>query len=158
MIRPLVLFCLIFIVMVSVAEAEEITGPARIVDGDTIWIGDTKIRLHGIDAPETKQECYRNGEPWLCGIASTDHLKTFIGENTVTCDDKGMDRYKRMIGKCRVGSLDIGAEMVEKGMALPYWKYGGEYYMQGYREARGQGVGIYSGTFIPPWEWRKGSR
>lgn len=125
------------------------------VDGDTIWIGQTKIRLWAIDAPERKQECHRNGKPWLCGVASTEHLKTFIGDSPVFCEDRGMDRYKRMIGKCRVGSLDIGAEMVEKGMAMPYWKYGGDYYMQGYREARGQGAGIYSGTFDPPWEWRR---
>ncbi len=60
-----------------------------------------------------------------------------------------------MIGKCKVGTLDTGAEMLTTGMALPYWKYGGDYYQQAYREARGQGVGIFAGTFEPPWEWRR---
>ena len=35
----------------------DVTGKARVVDGDTIWIANTKIRLHGIDAPEAKQTC-----------------------------------------------------------------------------------------------------
>jgi endonuclease YncB( thermonuclease family) len=151
MIRPL----LILVFIASQAHAGDLNGEARIVDGDTIWIGETKIRLWAIDAPETKQICHRNGEPWLCGVAATEHLRSFIGEKPVFCEDRGMDRYNRMIGKCRVGTLDIGGELVEKGMAMPYWKYGGDYYMQGYREARGQGVGIYSGTFMPPWEWRR---
>ena len=49
---------LALILPMSVVLAD-VTGKARIIDGDTIHIGDTKIRLHGIDAPEAKQECYR---------------------------------------------------------------------------------------------------
>ena len=59
--------------------ADDITGTARIVDGDTIWISDTKIRLWGIDAPETKQTCTRDGKPWRCGEAATEALRQFIG-------------------------------------------------------------------------------
>ena len=132
-----------------------IEGSARVVDGDTIWIGKTKIRLWAIDAPETKQECHRKGVPWMCGEAATERLRAFIGSQPVSCEDRGMDRYKRMIGKCSVGSLDLGAEMVTSGMALPYWQYGGDYYQQAFREARGQGVGMFAGTFAEPWEWRK---
>ncbi len=145
---------LLLLLFTSVAFAD-VTGPARVVDGDTIWIGETKIRLWAIDAPETKQECHRDGQPWKCGVAATEHLSMFIRSKPVTCEDRGTDRYKRMIGKCSVDGLDIGAEMIEKGMAMPYWNYGGDYYMQLFRESRGQGVGIFSGTFKPPWEWRK---
>jgi endonuclease YncB( thermonuclease family) len=132
----------------------DVTGSARVVDGDTIWVGETKIQIWAIDAPETKQECYLKGESWMCGEKATEHLRGFVGSKPVICEDRGRDRYKRMIGKCRVGTLDIGAEMIEKGLALPNWKYGGEYYMQLYRESRGQGVGMFAGTFEPPWEWR----
>lgn len=56
----------------------DITGPALVVDGDTIWIGKTKIRIWAIDAPEVKQECHRKGVPWKCGVAATEHLRKFI--------------------------------------------------------------------------------
>lgn len=150
-------FAIVVLAFPSLAMAD-VTGPARVVDGDTIWIGKTKIRLWAIDAPETKQECYRNEIPWKCGVASTEHLKSFIGEKAVTCENRGRDRYRRMIGKCRVGSLDIGAEMIEAGMAMPYWKYGGDYYKQVFFEAREQGAGMFAGTYTPPWEWRRRRR
>ena len=70
---------LILLLPMSAAMAD-ITGKPRIVDGDTIHINQTKIRLHGIDAPETKQECYRvDGSPYRCGEASTDALRVLIG-------------------------------------------------------------------------------
>ena len=152
----LILTLVLFLPM-SLAMAD-VTGKASVVDGDTIWIGKTKIRLWAIDAPETNQECHRNEIPWKCGVASTEHLKSFIANKSVTCEDRGKDHYKRMIGKCRVGSLDIGAEMIEAGMAMPYWKYGGDYYKQVFFEARGQGIGMFAGTYVPPWEWRRRRR
>ena len=79
------------------ALADDIIGIASIVDGDTIWISDTKIRLWGIDAPETKQTCTREGKPWRCGQAATETLRQFIGTSTVTCEDHGKDRYGRLI-------------------------------------------------------------
>ena len=66
---------LVFLSLPFPAHAD-ITGKARVVDGDTIHIGDTKIRLHGIDAPEAKQECYRvDDSPYRCGEAATDALR-----------------------------------------------------------------------------------
>jgi len=129
-----------------------------VVDGDTIHIGSAKIRLWGFDAPEQKQTCMARGKAWNCGIAATEHLKSFIGDNLVICVQKDVDRYKRIVAKCAVGSLDIGAEMVEVGLAIPYWKYSGKYYFQSYKEGRGLGRGIHAGTFVKPWEWRRGKR
>ena len=96
----------------------DVTGAARVVDGDTIWIGDTKIRLHGIDAPEAKQLCYRDNQPWRCGEAATEALRRLIGNNPVRCEDHGSDRYGRMIGRCYVQGDDIEAWMVRNGWAL----------------------------------------
>ncbi len=53
-------FAAALVIIALPALADEITGTARIVDGDTIWFSDTKIRLWGIDAPETKQTCTRD--------------------------------------------------------------------------------------------------
>lgn len=151
-----------FIALILIAWAfpvlADTTGFARVVDGDTIWIGKTKIRLWGYDSPEQKQTCTIKGKLWNCGKAATEHLKLFIGDNPVTCFQKDKDRYGRIVAKCAVGTLDIGAEMVEVGLAIPYWKYSGKYYIQSYKEARGLGRGMHAGTFGEPWVWRKSQR
>jgi endonuclease YncB( thermonuclease family) len=88
---------LAFLLPMSVAMAD-VTGKARVVDGDTIHIGKTKIRLHGIDAPETKQECYRmDGSPYRCGEAATDALRVLIGADPVRCDGGAYDRFRQKV-------------------------------------------------------------
>ena len=70
---------LILSLLSTTTYAADLTGQARIVDGDTIWIGGTKVRLHGIDAPETRQECLgRDGASYRCGEASTDSLRILV--------------------------------------------------------------------------------
>jgi endonuclease YncB( thermonuclease family) len=49
----------------SLAQAADLSGVPRIVDGDTLAIGATKVRLEGIDAPETDQVCLCVGHGWL---------------------------------------------------------------------------------------------
>ncbi len=61
--KILQIFLPIILSLVSVPEmsnAEDLKGKPRIVDGDTLWIGPTKIRLHGIDAPESNQTCKKS--------------------------------------------------------------------------------------------------
>jgi hypothetical protein len=54
---------------VGVSHAQSVAGIARVVDGDTLEVADTKIRLEGIDAPETKQVCIAgSGEEYACGV------------------------------------------------------------------------------------------
>ncbi len=63
---------LIFVVIASSAHADDLKGKPRIVDGDTIEIGGTKVRLHGIDAPESKQTCQTaDGSEYRCGEMAT---------------------------------------------------------------------------------------
>jgi len=149
--------CILILVLflTSFPTLADTTGIPRVVDGDTIHIGKTKIRLWGYDSPERKQTCTIKGEPWNCGKAATEHLKTFIGDNPVSCVEKNKDLYGRIVAKCALGTLDIGAEMIEVGLAIPYWKYSGKYYIQSYKEARGLGRGMHAGKFVEPWVWRK---
>ena len=64
----------------SFAQAADLTGVPRIVDGDTLAIGAEKVRLQGIDAPETDQFCLDgNGVRWTCGIEARDQLALHIG-------------------------------------------------------------------------------
>jgi endonuclease YncB( thermonuclease family) len=78
----------------------DVTGPARIVDGDTVHIGKTKIRFHGINAPESKQKCTADGKVWPCGQEATQALVEAISDHPVTCEGDKRDRYKRLLAVC----------------------------------------------------------
>jgi endonuclease YncB( thermonuclease family) len=134
--------------------AEVISGVPRIVDGDTVQIGSTKIRLSGIDAPETDQLCLdAKGEGWACGVASRDQLIKFSDGRGWDCDIVGTDRYGRSLGKCFVEGDDISSWMVRSGWALSFVRYSHEYDHDEAR-AREARLGVWSGAFIPPWDWR----
>ncbi len=135
--------------------AADITGPARVVDGDTIWIGKTKIRLHGIDAPESKQTCQdANGGEYRCGEMATFALAEIIETHWITCKGETRDRYKRRIAVCYAGPYDVNAEMVKRGWALAYRKYSKDY-VDVEKMARDTRVGMWQGEFMKPWEWRR---
>ena len=53
----------------------------KITDGDSIRIGSTRTRFHGIDAPEAKQTCTINDKEWRCGWEVTNALANIIGAN-----------------------------------------------------------------------------
>ena len=114
MLRPLALAVLL---MASPVMAD-ITGPARIIDGDTIDVAGQRIRFHGIDAPESGQSCVADGERWRCGEKATAALTDFIGSSPVRCEGQGTDRYGRTIAACTVRGQDIEAWLVRNGWAL----------------------------------------
>ena len=105
-----------------VSALAEITGTASVIDGDTIDIHGQRIRLHGIDAPESRQTCVADGEVWRCGQQAALALFDFIGRSPVVCQEQGKDRYGRTIGACSVRGEDIEAWMVLNGWALAYRK------------------------------------
>ena len=102
----------------------DVTGQPRIIDGDTIEVSGERIRLHGIDTPETNQRCLdRSRKRWDCGRRATSALKNLIGDQSVVCKGKERDRYRRLIGVCFVGQQNLNASMVRQGWALAYRKY-----------------------------------
>src|SRR4051812_13529181 len=70
-------------------HSDDIVGEAFVTDGDTINVGGTKIRLHGIDAPESRQACEREGRSYLCGDRATQALQELLRGHTVRCHRKG---------------------------------------------------------------------
>lgn len=58
---------LILAMAVGAVSAKTLVGVASVIDGDTIEIRGEKIRLHGIDAPESGQRCHRSDGEWACG-------------------------------------------------------------------------------------------
>jgi len=96
----------------------DVTGTATVIDGDTIEVRGQRIRLHGIDAPESRQLCRLDGKPWPCGRDAANALADKIARRPVTCEDLGRDRYKRIIARCTVAGEDLGQWMVANDLAL----------------------------------------
>jgi endonuclease YncB( thermonuclease family) len=130
----------------------------RVIDGDTIYIGNSKIRIFGIDAPELSQICFKDRKEVKCGEASKVALMSLIKMGTLKCLILNKDRYKRDISTCAVDGNDIGRLMVSSGWALNYEPYSKGAYQNDELEARKEKRGVWSMQFIEPWNWRKGSR
>ena len=113
MFRAAVLLSLVLVA--AGAAGAGISGVASITDGDTLRIGSERIRLHGIDAPESKQSCRAGGKTWPCGAAATRALRERIAGRPVECTERDRDRYGRIVAVCRVAGADVNAWMVEQG-------------------------------------------
>ena len=139
------------------ACGKTIYGKAKIIDGDTIHIGNKKVRLHAIDAPETKQKCTKEGKKWSCGLESTRFLRNLIGKDKIQCDTMGIDRYNRYIGVCYKNDIDLNSQMVINGWAIAY-KYYSLDYLEEEKIAQSKKVGIWVGEFKDPYLFRKQSK
>jgi len=140
------------------AAGTRLQGAAHVIDGDTLDIQGTRIRLSGIDAPESKQTCQdAQGIPYDCGADATQALIRRTGTQTVTCTGRDQDRYGRIIATCSVGGADLGAFMVKSGHALAYRRYSTAYIGAEVR-AQSAGIGMWQGAFTAPWNWRRGQR
>ena len=102
--------CLFLLTSYALAD---IIGKAYVTDGDAIKISGTKIRLDGIDAPEAKQKCERNGQKWQCGQVATQTLRKLIKGQSVTCKGDITDKYRRLIAVCSANSVDLNGAMVD---------------------------------------------
>ncbi|MHB2265180.1 thermonuclease family protein [Aliihoeflea sp. PC F10.4] len=130
-------------------SAHEIDGIMRVVDGDTLAMGATRIRLRGMDAPELGQQCTRGGAPYDCGQYARRALVAAIGGEAVTCTARRKDRYGRFVATCYRDNFDLNRMMVEEGWAVA----SGDYDLAE-RHARSAGRGIWAGDFESPRDWR----
>ncbi len=137
------------------AEKPTITGRASVIDGDTIEIHGTRIRLAGIDAPESRQTCtsMTTGQNFRCGKQAAFHLADMIGTQPVSCQTLGTDRYRRTLARCSIRGRDIGATMVRDGWALAFMRPGRVYRAEE-ADAKAQKSGLWGTRFERPWEWR----
>ena len=142
----------------SICAETIITGYARIIDGDTIVVDGKRVRLHGIDAPENKQMCLdKNGLVYACGKATTKALRDFTTQTIIKCLSESRDRYKRLIAICYGRGTNINTWLVKNGWAVAYAKYSSDYIQQEL-EAKQAKRGLWAGSFIMPWQWRRGDR
>lgn len=142
---------------VDACAQAELTGRASVIDGDTIEIRGTRVRLWAIDAPESSQLCQRpDGTKWRCGSASANALASWIGNGNVRCIRKSTDRYGRMVAACDLAGNDLGRWMVSNGWALAYRRYSRDY-IKPEVEAANSARGIHASYFVSPWEFRRDS-
>jgi endonuclease YncB( thermonuclease family) len=144
-------------------HADTLVGKVvRILDGDTVEVLDARkrthrVRLAGIDAPESKQ-------PF--GTKAKRALSSLVGGETVTVDWHKRDRYDRLVGKLMLAGTDANLALVRAGFAWWYREYAGEQspsdrrlYEAAERAARREGVGLWADPRpIAPWDWRDGGK
>ena len=142
------------------AIAETISGiVVGISDGDTVTLLDAnrqqhKIRLQGIDAPESHQ-------PF--GQKSKSNLSALVFNKDVTAECGKQDRYRRDICKIIVNGMDANLEQVKAGMAWHYKQYAKEQSPQDRESyevaefnAKIRRLGLWADTNpVAPWEWRR---
>ena len=139
----------------SPLAAQSIKGRASVIDGDTIEIAGQRIRLFGIDAPESSQLCRGdNSLQYQCGAKAANDLDAKLDGQPVTCTPVSTDRYNRTVATCIVGGNDIGAWMVEQGLALDWPQYSRGRYSDAQRAAERAGRGLWSGSYAAPWLYR----
>ncbi len=105
------LVALMVVLTIPAIALADVTGPARVIDGDTLDVQGQRIRLHGIDAPESRQLCFIDGRRWQCGKEAANILMDFIKNRPVRCEDLGRDRYTR-----------IGGRVPTPSVTFPLWK------------------------------------
>jgi endonuclease YncB( thermonuclease family) len=151
------IICVILFLTSTNSFSKTIIGNARVIDGDTININNNKIRLHGIDAPETKQTCKLDSVDWFCGKQSTEELKKIINDQSVECTVSDIDIYNRYVAICLVNKLNLNQWMVKNGWAIAYRYYSTDYIIEE-KYARDNKIGIWKSEFLKPYQYRKNNK
>ena len=139
----------------SPASGSDLIGQASVIDGDTLEIHGTRIRLWGIDAPESTQVC--RGEDSLqyrCGAQAANDLDAFIARRPVSCMPMNLDQYGRTVATCSVDNSDLGQWLVDNGLALDWPRFSKRRYEAAQHNAERAGRGIWKGSYVEPWLYR----
>ena len=135
--------------------SDPIEGQASVIDGDTIEIHGQRIRLSGIDAPESDQLCRdADSNHYRCGQKAANNLAAFIDRRPVTCIEIDRDRYQRSVAVCAVAGVDLADWLVRGGLALDWPRYSKGDYAAAQVEAERSSKGMWSGSFVKPWDYR----
>lgn len=136
-------------------DRETFTGRAFIIDGDTLKINGTKIRLIGVDAPEISQKCKTHGHVENCGeIVKLRLVQATSGEIT-TCYSHGKDFYGRILAECYVNDININKWLLREGLAVYYYNKDFKSYKILETLAKEEKVGLWDSEFQNPKDYRK---
>jgi len=137
----------------GLVRAQDVSGSARAVDGDTLDMAGIVVRLHGIDAPELNQGCTREGAPWACGREAAGKLATLVADQSVRCEQHDTDNYGRIVATCKIGQTDLSAAMAEAGLAVALSHFS-TFYIANEARARDRRIGVWNSEFQLPSEYR----
>jgi endonuclease YncB( thermonuclease family) len=149
-------FALALVVLLAptLGRAADISGVPKIREADLVHIGNSRIRLSGIDAPSTDQLCLNtSGERWTCGVAARDELIKHSGGKSWNCHTGPTDRRGHVLARCQVDGEDIQKWLVASGWALAVPRASHDYDADE-KDAREAKAGMWQGAFIAPWDWR----
>ena len=139
----------------SPALADDLIGQASVIDGDTLEIHGTRIRLWGIDAPESTQLCRGDDSlQYRCGAQAANDLDAFIARRPVNCLPMNLDQYGRTVATCSAGGADLGEWLVRGGLALDWPQFSKGRYDAAQRSAEHAGRGVWKGSYVEPWLYR----
>jgi endonuclease YncB( thermonuclease family) len=144
------IFSLVFFLNFSYVKSQEL----KVVDGDTIHLDGEKIRFIGIDTPELKQTCIKDGVKKPCGATAKKILINKIGNNNIECIREGKDQYKRTLAECFVNNESLSSYLVKSGYAFAYRKYSKKF-IKDEDHARTKKIGMWSMKFEYPWDYRR---
>ena len=144
-----------FLLLNLPACAADLVGQASIIDGDTLEIHGIRIRLWGIDAPESDQLCRNDdSEHYRCGQKAANDLDALIARRPVECVEVDHDRYKRTVAVCNVAGIDLAEWLVQNGLALDWPQYSKGAYAAAQDGAKRDSLGMWGGSFVEPWRYR----
>lgn len=137
----------------AVSAEKVISGRASVIDGDTLDIQGERVRLNGVDAPESWQRCHdAQGSEYRCGKQAAFALDEWLAASRPTrCEYVERDRYGRFVGNCfRADGYEVNRWLVETGNALDWEKYSGGAYSEAQDAAKASRAGIWQGAFELP--------
>lgn len=152
-----ILLTLLFLLL-SITPAVADTWSGKVIgvsDGDTITVlknkTPVKIRLYGIDTPESGQ---------AYGNKATKYMKKLVSRKTVQVTEYDIDKYGRSVSVVKAGSINVNRSMIQAGYAWQYRKYCKESFCHEWLElesnVRSAKTGLWADKNAqPPWEWRK---
>ena len=143
-------FLLVFLLTINDIKSQEL----KIIDGDTIHLDGEKIRFTGVDTPELRQTCIKNGVRDFCGVTAKLILINKIANNKVKCIREGKDQYKRTLAECFVNNESLSSYLVRSGYAFAYRKYSKKF-VRDEDYAKTNQIGMWSMKFEYPWDYRK---
>ncbi len=142
---------------IATFSQEFITGPAKVLDADILKVGNNRVILWGIDAPERRQSCYKGKKKWACFEAARRTLQILSSQTEVVCNLIGeADPFGRRHGICKSGVYNINEQMIARGMALAFTEQT-DIYLETQNRAIERQKGLWSidVTFEIPWDFRK---
>ena len=151
MIKLSIFFSAALILTTLPVRADNLTGPATVIDGKTIEVAGTRLQLFAIDAPALSQSCTWPNKTIPCGKLAKWALMDLVIGATVNCTWRKKNKLRAI---CQAGGFDLARNLVHTGWALSD-RYQSLRYVVNENEAKAAKRGLWKGKFVSPKHWRK---